>query len=272
MPTSNDKLRMVNLENPVLGQVIYLLNFKEPQEKIRFTQGDAEVAFGAFGAGQSQQTNVQDNADPSFPRLIFVNEHKSIQISQVAVQYHQGLLSDSRDIRTQIESIKTDITAFHTQAMEYMRGDVALYGSIGVVATLNYASSESIDFLNQYLYGKFISFKSSSPLASFQLTLGFKHGDFFVNLGASVFETRQIDLNGMPQVLPLSPLAVMSTVQRAKVLSKGIQFTIDINDRPRFSKDLEAVVEDPKELFSMLDDYVFVQLPSIVGERRHATS
>src|SRR6266404_4819078 len=169
---------MPRLQSPSLGQVTYLVHFREPQEKIRFAQGDAEVAFGSFGAGQSQQTNVPDSADPSVARIVFMKERKNIAISQVAVQLVQAFEPVAHvDVLRQFDAVKDEIYSFHRQALEFKPAKE--YANVAVVLQVNFPSDASTAELHKFVYDKFVKFAPIGELASVQLTLGFRVNDLF---------------------------------------------------------------------------------------------
>jgi hypothetical protein len=251
---------MPRLKNPSVGQVTYLVHFRKPQEKIRFTQGDAEVAFGSFGAGQSQQTNVPDDADPSLARIVFLKDKKNISISQMAVQLVHALEPQPTiGLREQFEAIKVEITEFHKQALEFK--PASDYGNIAFVVQVNYPSDATTPELHKLVYDKFIAFQPFGELASINLTLGFKINDLFVNLGASVYETRQIEFKNQ-RSSQATPISILFKMEEARLISKGLQFTVDVNDRARHVKNHQ--IGTPDELFEMAARMLNEQLPAIV--------
>lgn len=255
---------MTRFLNPSIGQATFLLNFREPQQKIRFSQGDAEVAFGSFGAGQSQQTNVLDDADPSLPRIVFVKDRKNIAISQLAVQLTQVYEPNpTNSLSDQYAALTQELLAFHRQALEYKPGKE--YSHIAVVLQVNYPSVASTAELHKFVHDKFIAFQLPvGELASVQLTLGYKVNDLFVNIGASVYEARHLEFKNVKPG-SATPIAVMLNLEDMKVMSKGVQFTVDVNDRPRHLKNRQAGPGSPKELFDMAAQLLNEQLPKLVS-------
>lgn len=253
---------MTSFLSPFIGQATFLLNFRELQKKIRFSQGDAEVAFGSFGAGQSQQTNVPDEADPNLPRIFFVKERKNISISQMMVQFAQSAESGfGKSLEEQFNSLAGQLLAFHRQALEFKPAQE--YSHVALVLHVNYPSGASTAELNKFVHDKFVSFQFPvGELASVQLTVGYKVDDLFVNFGASVYEARHFDMTvkagtavQMPSLLHLEDM---------KVSARGVQFTIDINDRPLHLKNRKIGAVPPDELLNKAAQMLMEQLPKIV--------
>lgn len=249
---------MLTLKKPSLGQFTYLLQFRRPQERIRFAQGDAEVAFGSFGAGQSQQTNLPDAADPSLPRIIFMKDKRQIAISQMAVQLTE--VFEGGDLQAQMDSVRRQISSFHQQALEFKKEQE--FGSVALVLQVNYVSEASLEQLHEFVYSKFVTLPKLGELASVQLNLGFKIEDLFVNLGASVFEARRLDIQNQP-VTPGTP--VIFDVSKGKLVSKGVQITLDINDRPLMQKNPSRKIGTPDTVFEAADSILTGTLPGIMG-------
>jgi hypothetical protein len=255
---------MTRFLNPSIGQATYLLNFREPQQKVRFSQGDAEVAFGSFGAGQSQQTNVLDDADPAMPRIVFVRDRKNISISQMSVNLVQVFEpSPTSNLEDQFAALIEELQNFHRQALEYKPAKE--YSHIALVLQVNYPSAATTAELHKFVYDKFIAFQLPvGELASVQLSLGYKVNDLFVNIGASVYEARQFEFKNVKPG-SATPISVMLSLEDAKVMSKGVQFTVDVNDRPRHIKNRQAGAGSPEELFGMAAQLLNEQLPKLVS-------
>jgi hypothetical protein len=255
---------MSRFQNPFIGQMTYVVHFRQPQEKIRFSQGGAEVAFRSFGADQSQQTNLPDNADPSLARLVFVDDRRSIAISQVAIQYaHTFEPHGNVELGEHFVEIRREIADFHRQVLEYKPSDE--YSHVAAVLQVNYPSTESTRFLHQYVYERFVTFKPIGDIASFQMTLGFKVNDLFVNLGASVYETRQIDPRDSKQGR-VTPISIMLNMEESKVIARGVQLTIDVNDRPRHSRNRPIGAGSLNDVLDTASKIIEEQLPGMVNE------
>ncbi len=248
---------MPNFKHPTLAQAAFLLHFGEQQTKVRFTQGDAEVAFGAFGSGQSQQTNVLDDADPSLPRIVFAKAKKNIAISQLAVQYAQAFDVGECPVDGQVGDILATARSFYDQALEYRA--LTDYASLGLVLTVNYASNSPTDEIHKFVYEKFVALPALGDVASVQMTLGFKMRDLFVNLGASVYETRQFDFKGVA-----SHKLTTFRLDQLAVVEKGMQINLDVNTRARAGQGAvdRSAMED---IISMATEFLSVRLPEIVG-------
>ncbi|WP_322086049.1 hypothetical protein [Burkholderia sp. BCC1999] len=256
---------MIRLQNPALGQVTFLLNFKEPQTNIRFAQGDAEVAFGSFGAGQSQQTNVPDAADPSMPRIIFAKDRNSIAISQISVQYTRGAVPRPHGtLDQQLQTVVEEIQNFYRQALEFRPAHQYVHEA--VIVQINYPSSESMADLHKYVYDRFISFRPLGELASVQLQIGFKINDLYFNLGASVYQTRHFEWKS-PAQAGINPSTVMLALNSGKLIEKGLQFTIDVNDRPRHEVGRSKDAATPDKLLETICRFTREQLPTIVSDK-----
>ncbi|KGB97859.1 hypothetical protein DM81_2644 [Burkholderia multivorans] len=254
---------MPRFQKPKIAQFTYVIHFKDTQEKIRWAQGDAEVAFGSFGAGQSQQTNVPDNVDPSVPRILFMKDNRNIAISQQAVQLtHTFDAKATPPLDGQLEELRQEIGTFYEQALEFERDRP--YGSASLIVIVNFGAESTTEELHKFVFERFIKFDPLGDLASVQFAVGFKAGDFYVNLNGAVYETRQFEMTQQIRG-PITPANLLQSAQHAKLLGRGVQFTVDINDRPRFAvKGPQPRLVKPDSLFDRAKQIITAKLPSII--------
>jgi hypothetical protein len=259
---------MLSFQPPTIAQFTYVIHFKDVQEKIRFAQGDAEVAFGSFGAGQSQQTNVPDATDPAVPRLLFVKGERSISISSQAIQLQHTYPApaNSSNLTDRFLELVDEVQAFHAQALDFERNGRE-YGTIALIVAVNYPSEAGMTDLHKYFLDRFLKIEPLGDLASASFSAGFRSGDFFLNINGGVYELRQFDLK-MDKPSFINPANLALGAKDSKVISKGVQFTIDVNDRPRL---MPASMKDgstrPEQVIELARELIMEKLPNILQER-----
>ncbi|MEX3952009.1 hypothetical protein AB4Y40_30170 [Paraburkholderia sp. EG287B] len=252
---------MPSFQTPSIAQFTYVIHFKELEEKIRFAQGDAEVAFGSFGAGQSQQTNVPDGSDPTVPRILFVKGNRNISISSHAVQLQHVFPANVNavSLKVQLTEIAAEVQAFHAQALDFQRNGRE-YGHVALIAVVNYPSAADTSELHKYFFERFLKVEPLGDLASVSFATGFRSGDFFLNVNGAVYELRQFDMK-LDKPGFINPLNLAFN-RDSKVLSKGVQFTVDVNDRPRsMSPSRTDGLIPPERLLDVVFDVVTNKLP-----------
>lgn len=255
---------MPSFQSPTIAQFTYVIHFKDLEEKIRFAQGDAEVAFGSFGAGQSQQTNVPDGSDPTVPRILFVKGNRNIAISPHAVQLQHTFPANvkSPPLESQFRELTDEVRAFHAQALDFQRSGRE-YGHVALVVVVNYPSDAETAELHQYFFDRFLSVEPLGDLASVSFATGFRSGDFFLNLNGAVYELRQFDMK-LEKPGFINPANLVLGGKESKVLSKGVQFTVDVNDRPRWMPPSRANdLAKPEQVLDLARDLIMKKLPGI---------
>jgi len=250
---------MAAFNKPAITNCIYLLNFRSLAEKVRFDQQAAEEAFSGFVGGGSQQTNVPDEMDPNLPRIILAGKSRFVSVSQTACQFNISLGFDQSTFEAQFSSIEKNILDFHRCALEFKKVDS--FGMSAIVLETNFSSELKISDIQSYLYSTFIRAPVVGDIASTQFSLGYKVDNHFMNIGASVFELRNVDFSlGARPVHPL-----MLDLDKVPVQQVGLTFKFDINDRPRFSFDPNASSEDPKDILLRLRRFLEGDFEKISG-------
>lgn len=259
---------MPSFQPPTIGQFTYVIHFKEVQEKIRFAQGDAEVAFGSFGAGQSQQTNVPDTTDPAVPRILFVKGERNISISSQAVQFQHVFpaSSSAASLEDGFQQLADEVVAFHAQARDFEQAGRE-YGTVALIIVVNYPSEDGTAELHKYFFDRFLKIGPLGDIASTSFSAGFRTGNFFLNINGAVYELRQFDMK-LDKPGFINPANLVLGVKESKVISKGFQFTVDVNDRPRLMPPIKAdIPTKPEEVLGLARELIMEQLPNIVRER-----
>ncbi len=250
---------MVQFANPKIATVQYGINFRQPDQQVRFAQGEAERAFSAFVSSPSTQTNMPDLSDPNVPRILFAgNGQKQIAISQLAVQLTLSF-DNSLDIEEQWRIIKKNVTEFHSKALAFKAKE--FYSISSLIVQVNSESNDSAREMNDFLYSHFMKFAAEDELAGFSVTMGFKREGLYLNLNANVYEKRQFKLE---QSTIGQVMAVLNT-QDMKVIERGLSLSIDVNTRPRFAESENAVVSEPAELFTAAHDFLTDQSSKVFG-------
>jgi len=231
----------------------HVLNFVALEKRVRFDQATAEEAFGEIVGVQSQQTNIPDEFDPTQPRIMFPSERKSIWISQAACQLSLTFDLSENSYAKALPVVQEDIHTFATRATRFR--SAPHFGAQALVLELRYASEETGDDLSQYLHTRFIKTNAIGAPASFQLQLGYKYDDLYLNLMCSPYETRKL-----PDVGPTMSFLRADTLP---VIERGIQIRIEANNiLSSGSSDISVV---PKELLNVVEKFVKEHFTNIVG-------
>lgn len=240
--------------NSYASNIAYLLSFQSPVAKIRFEQAKAEEAFAGIVNGQSQQTNVPDQADPNQPRILFQSEKKSIAISQLACQLKMNFQSSDIPLTDQLSIARKNVIEFWKKSLEFKVGSE--YGMHGIIFDINFPSKDSTETINKFLYDQFIKTTPIGDVAAIQLTLGYKVENYFINLTVSTYETRKLIFQA-----PFSSEPV--DIAKLPVSEAGVSIRIDINNRPEQSLLIDLAT--PNKIMDVLDNFISSKLPIISG-------
>lgn len=248
---------MFNREDAHIANAVYVLNFKDVDNSARFQQAAAEKAFGGIVNGQSVQSNVPDGFDPTVPRIMFNSGTKQISISQASCQLVLNFPEPGRlAFDEQWEVIKKNVGDFHRKAMEFKPG--SSYGMSSLVFQIAFRSVEGATDLNVLLYNKLIKKDLDGELASVSVQLGYRHDSWYKNVNVGVYEKRELKL---PVVIGQQVAQVK--MDKLPVTERGINLTIDVNDRPKFQNDA-AVCSDPESILKLARDFSLGQLNTII--------
>jgi hypothetical protein len=248
---------MIDLAKPIIRQATYLLNFKSIAQKIRFEQAQSEDAFSGLIGAPSQQTNVPDEADPNLARIIFQGGKKQIAISQTGCQFTLSFNDSEFALQEQLRIIKKNITEFYSKSLQFHTED--FYGMTAIILDISFSSKTPSLELQEYLYNKFIQPSRIGDIASIQISLGYKLGDHFLNLSANVYELRKFE------VTDKSNHGVRINVEDIPIYDFGLNFKIDINNRPKLMSNPSETAENPVQLFSIVDSFLEEQFENITG-------
>lgn len=217
------------------------------------------MAFGGMISGQSQQLNVPDSADPNIARIMFASGKKNLTISQLAVQL--ALAFDATlDVAKQLTIVEKNVRDFHHRVPQFK--ELSNFSTNALILHINFPSTETSDRLNEFLYEKLIKPTPVGEVASVQTTLGFKFGDIFANVGASIYESRQFNA-----MIEQGTAPIMQTIdlKSLPVVERGLQITLDINNRPRQLADPDVVAQEPDSLIEVIHQMLSTHMPNLIG-------
>ncbi|KVA11849.1 hypothetical protein WI41_07075 [Burkholderia latens] len=250
---------MIEVSKPYINQARYLLNFREPQKSVRLDQREAELAFGGMVAGQSQQLNVPDSADPNIARIVFASGKKNLTISQLAVQLTLSF-DATLDVAKQMAIVEKNVRDFHHRVPQFK--ELSTFAANALILHINFPSTETSGRLNEFLYEKLIKQAPVGEIASVQTNLGFKFGEIFANIGASIYESRRFSATFEPGVNPLMQTFDLTSLP---VIESGLQITLDINNRPRQLANPNVVAQEPDPLIDVIQDMLSQHMPKLIG-------
>lgn len=245
---------MTPTTTPYAATFNYVVGFKTPNQKIRFEQAKAEEAFGDMVSKQSQQTNVPDNIDPNQARIFFPGDKKSITISQVACQLQLNFEGSGISLAEQIKIARKNVTEFWSRAQKFQNAD--LYAMHGVVVEVNIPFSEPTARVNAHLHEIFIKTKPLGPIASVQITLGYKVKELFLNFTAATYESREFKMEKMQHNQFID-------IESLELRESGITIKVDINNRSEKKQSINQ--SSPDELIDAIDHFLHVDLFSNYG-------
>lgn len=259
------KKQAMNLTRmPYLATVVYIVNFIAPDAKIRFKQAEIESAFAGFVSGQSQQTNVSDHEDPSQPRIIFGNDTKSIVFSQVSCQLQMSFSPSSITMGEQLRAVVKNVLEFCHRIEKVVPKDSLNHS--GLVYDITFPSDSSVQSLQDYLFERFFKMEKLGRTASSQFNVGFEVDDLYLTLAASVYENRKMEL---PSVGGAHP--VLINILSMPVVAYGLQFKVDLNDRPRHVAGPGSFTP-PQHLLDAGDKFIRTQFEKFSGLELGVTS
>ena len=192
--------------------------------------------------------------DPNLPRIIFTGSNKVVSISQARLQMDFSFSTGG--INEQLAIIKKNSLAFHSAATNKFA--LESFSLTAVIVNIQMSSSGETLELYQLIRDKFFGDpKVDLEFASAQVALGYKVGDYFINLGADVFEQRQFSTEGF---VPGKMIFVKST--EGELVDKGLVFKVDVNNRPKLAKG-GVIGESADEYFDVLDKFLRESFPKI---------
>lgn len=242
---------------PRLSTVVYVVSLRAPDTKIRFKQAEIEAAYAGLVPGQSQQTNVPDNADPSQPRIIFANDKKSLAFSQVSFQLQLNFSDSSASLVDQLKAVKKNLNEFRQRTAAFLP-DTSL-GTSGFVVDLLLSSTHLDNDLQQYIFDTYYKIKPLGKIASAQFSVGFEIGEFFLSISANPYEQRKLDFNNST-----SAQDVPIHISKMPVIERGLAFKFDVNDKPR-QINTPGIFSPPENLFDIMEDFLNTQFKNFSG-------
>ena len=249
---------------PFLSTVVYVVNFTEPDAKIRFKQAEIESAFSGFVSGQSHQTNVPDHENPSQARIIFGNDNKSILFSQVSCQLQMSFSPTDITMGEQLRAVVKNVLDFHQRVQKVVPQDSLNHS--GLVYDITFPSDSSVQSLQDYLFERFFKLEKLGRTASAQFTVGFEIDDLFLTLAAIAYENRKMEL----PVVAGRPTGLINILSMP-VVAYGLQFKVDINDRPRHT-DGPGSFTHPQHLLDAGEKFIKTQFEKFSGLELGVTS
>lgn len=231
----------IQLTHPQLAAANFVVNFRERDPSVRLRQADAEQAFKSVINAQSQQTNVPDDFDPVSPRLVFSSGNKSIFVSQTACQLSLNFPEvSSGSLEERWAIVTRNVHNFNRAVTAFKPAELLDFSSL--IATVNLVATEhATEELAAYVAEKYVQASFAEGVASAQIALGYRQGDFYLNVNASAYERRDLMLQaGAPSMIV--------KIDRLPIVERGVALQLDVNTRPRFMGRDDAVYEEPAEL------------------------
>lgn len=250
---------MPEFNKPTFSGGSYILEFVEPVRKIRFEQRRAEDAFGSLINKESSQTNFPDMADPNIPRIVFEAERKKIQISQTRCQFDFNFDDRDMSMDKQLSILERNARDFHTRALTKFA--VADYSFNALILAVQFSSKSSRVALGEFIYERFFKSASMLPLASVQFLLGFKVGDFFINLSSEVYESRR----ALIKTADAASGSLVVRIKDTELVDQGLSFKVDVNNRPRSEIEGYKLGNDPSEIFDVVKNFLSVDFQKLTG-------
>jgi len=230
-----------------LQAVVYVINFKAPDVKMRFKQAAAEAAFNGLIGGQSQQTNVPDTADPMQARIIFGNEKKSIAISQTSCQLQMNFSDSEHKVDEQLKVVKKNVQDFYKRALQFV--DENTFAHSGLVIELAFPSKDPVENLQNYIVDQFYKGEHFGKVASAQFAIGFEKDGLYLTVSSSVYENRRMEISANNNNLP-----TFIDVSTLPIIDYGLVFKVDVNDRPRQAQNKLGCA--PSDLITAAEDFI----------------
>jgi hypothetical protein len=245
-----------------LAHVLYAVQF-DRDSQIRLKQGEFERAFGGLFTGkQSVNTNAPDEASPSSPRFIYSTSHVQLTLSQNALQLSMRFDRTGPPFSEQLRIAKRKVDDLERSTKQFLAGRA--HRDSGVILTVDYPTQTSVTDLSQYLFDRFLKFKPLGTPASTAFTVGFRsERSFYENVNVSIYEIREGPAAAAVRLPAM--LQINLDIESMRASEHGIEYKIDVNDKPRFAPDSNIAQRDPALLWQAAVDLADAHAAEILG-------
>ena len=235
-----------------VSQALCVFRFTLDPE-VRLKVRELEKAFHGQFPGQAEVLNVPDSAQSTLTRLALRAGNKSLNVSQVSAQLTLEFEAKSMSLERQLEVIERNLQDFSRNVRTF-RQAVGLEES-GIIVTVNYPSDESSSTLHQHVFDRFFKIEPRGSVASVGFQIGFETPrETYENYAVGVYELRTKHFDAPVTVGPSSPLSI--AVSDIPVTEQGLEFKIDINNRPVFKAGSRTEDRDPMPLFKRIREII----------------
>jgi hypothetical protein len=251
----------MKFENKYISEAVCLIQYKAIDSKIRHRVAEAENAFADIFSGQSQQTNVPDNTDPSIPRLIFQAGHKQLSISQKACQFSLGFERNEKTIVEQLAIITKKLSVFQNDVLKFKPKDEL--GECALIVNINIPCKEGRDSLLQHVYNRFFKIDQQAvygKLASYSFKVGYETSNkCYLNYEADIYELRKLDV---PQSI-VSGQVMRVDIKDSPVIEEGIGIRVDVNNKPKVHSTSYSY-SGIEELVPIASDFITAKIDELI--------
>ncbi len=251
----------MKFENKYISEAICLIQYKDIDSKIRHRVAEAENAFANIFSEQSQQTNVPDNTDPSFPRLIFKAGHKQLAISQKACQFSLGFENNEKTLNKQLEIITNQLSIFQNDVLRFKSKDEL--GECAIIANINIPCMEGRDSMLQHVYNRFFKIDQQAEygkLASYSFKVGYEtSNECYLNYETDIYELRRFDV--LPPIEPGQVIHV--DIKDSPVIEEGIGIRVDVNNKPKM-RSTSYSYSGIEELVSIISNFITKKIDELI--------
>lgn len=252
----------MKFEKKYISEVICLIQYKDIDNKIRHRIADAEDAFAQMFTGQSQQTNVPDNSDPSTPRLIFQAGPKQLFISQKACQLSLNFESNEKTVDEQLAIIRKNLLAFQDGMHNFKLKEEL--NECAIVINVNVSCKEGRAAILQHVYNRFNKVDQQAEfgeLASYSFKVGYKTKDqFYLNYETDVYELRKLEF---AQPTPVEQIVRMNATD-IPLIEEGISIHVDVNNKPKLNS-ATFTYSGIEELIPIVFDFIVTKVDNVIG-------
>jgi len=246
-------------KKPRLANITYVINFKAPEFKIRFKQAEIEAAFSGYASGQSQQTNIPDDADPAQPRIVWGSDTKQVLFSQSSCQVQMSFPDNNQfTVDQQLQIVRKNVLDFFVKAHAIFKQDS--FASNGMVFDVAFPTDAPIAEFQNDCFDKFLKVPKCGKIASAQFTVGYEIDDLYLSVAGSVYERRQFEMK-----MKGAPQSRLVNIREFPVVEYGLMIKLDVNDRLREKMGLLGIAR-PEDLLSRAEKFLTSELESFSGK------
>jgi len=199
--------------------------------------------------------NAPDAAPPELPRALVKLEDTIVQIG---LNRFQLVMTPPSHVACDYGAAAEFARSRSLPVLERLFESGQAYEWAGMIGVVEFPAAEqegvtSLDAASPVAARMLSLPDDAPPLASFNLQVGFRHGDYYRNYTVSGYDKKRIEIRPNPATGAPTP-----QVAEFKSVEVGVQLTIDVNNKPieehgTFADEIAATMEEHARAFFSYD-------------------